>query len=378
MEERPIIVISAIRFFQGGTIVIVNECLWFLSRNYSTQYKILALVYDKSLFDNIPAIEWIEFPKARKSVLRRLYYEYFYLKKRSLIWKPILWLSLQDSTPNIKAAIRVAYYHNPLLLKPAGLHLWKFQPRLSALWLLYKFVYTKGMNRNDYIITQQQHVAQFLAVKYVNQKEKLWVFPPKSFLVKNSFVQKEPSVLAIAPDSNPPFTFIFPATAFHYKNYELLLAACEILNMNGLDYRLLLTVDGSENKYIRNLVGKWKKRLPQVKFLGFLNRSDLFDYYLKADCMVYPSLLESWGLPLTEFSNLEKPIICTDLPYGRESLAGYTKVRYFDPDNPETLAAYMTSAIKGQLNFNPGQFKLSWQHIDDWKACFELLLSKVQ
>ena len=48
-----------------------------------------------------------------KSYLHRCYYEYFYFKKLSDKYKPFLWLSLHDMTPNVEANIRAVYCHNP-------------------------------------------------------------------------------------------------------------------------------------------------------------------------------------------------------------------------------------------------------------------------
>ncbi len=69
MNNKPLIVISAERFFQGGSVVIVNECLKFLAQNLSKSYRIKALVFQKKLYDALPEIEFVEFPKARKTIL---------------------------------------------------------------------------------------------------------------------------------------------------------------------------------------------------------------------------------------------------------------------------------------------------------------------
>ncbi len=77
------IVISGINMVEGGIFTILDNCLQKIS-DYSQnkEIKVIALVNDKSKFD-YPNIEYIEFPKSKKSWFSRLYYEYFYFKKLS-------------------------------------------------------------------------------------------------------------------------------------------------------------------------------------------------------------------------------------------------------------------------------------------------------
>ena len=385
MSRKPVIVISATRFFQGGTLVIVNECLAFLSRQYSRAYTIKALVFKKELYSPVPGIDWIEFPDSRKSIFHRLYDEYIYFNRLSRRWGPVLWLSLQDSTPPVSAKTRAVYYHNPLLLKPGRLQLWKHQPRLAVLRLLYKYVYTRGIKKNDFVITQQEGIAENLLTTYRLKQEKVWVFPPVSFLINaETFNRKEGAVCeAVLPpctSGRQPYTFIFPATAFYYKNHAVILEACRLLAGQHPAFKVWLTIDGTENKYVKGLVARAKKSIPQIEFLGFVNREDLFRYYTAADCMIFPSLLESWGLPLTEFACLGKPIICADLPYGRATLAStpHGFVAYFDPTDATALAEWMSLAIRGKLVCQATDIPIAhpFGRMHTWEECFRLLLNE--
>ena len=389
MNKKPVIVVSATRFFQGGTLVIVNECLKFLSEYYSKTFIIKALVSDPALYDPNPAIEWVSFPKSRKSIFNRLFDEYIGFKRLSKQWKPELWLSLQDSTPNVEATTRAVYFHNPLLLKPKDLNLWKYQPRLGVLRLLYKYIYTRGIQKNDIVITQQLHIADYLMSRYGLPYNKLRVFPPVEYILgrrdellgtsNDSASQKVGADIGLEQKSGV-FTFIYPATAFYYKNHGLLLAACRLLVSKGIhDFKLLLTIDGSENNYVHKLLQQ-SRGFSQVELLGFQSRRTIYDYYRQVDAMLFPSLLESWGLPLTEFAGFEKPIICADLPYAKETLAGYSKVAFFNPRDPGVLSELMALAIKGQLKCCPSQQERQGdllktpKVVHTWEALFSELL----
>ena len=361
MENKPLIVISAIRYFQGGTIVIVDECLEYLSKNLSGTYRIKALVYKKDKYIQWEGIEYIEFPKARHSLYYRLYYEYFFFKKLSKIWKPLLWLSMQDSTPDVTAEKQALYFHNPLLWFPKPLQFLKKQPRLFFLWLLYKAVYTKGINRNDFIIIQQSSFEKFLQKKFDIRSGKLLIFPPKISLYKIEPAEK-----------NNEYIFIFPATAMLYKNFDVLLKANKILEEKKLLYKIILTVSGEENAYVKELKNKYNSS--KIEFGGFVNRQKLFEYYNQSNCMIFPSLLETWGLPLSEFALQDKPVICADLPYAKETLANYSKVKFFDPSDAGMLAALMLQAIKGELSFDNNEFDYQEPVIKNWNEMFGKIL----
>ena len=118
---KPVIVISAHRtFLRSGAVAITGECLKSLAQKYKEKYQLKALIYQKELYPLLPEIEYIEFPYARKNAFYRLYYEYIYFKKLSKKWQPYLWLSMQDTTPNVIAKNRVVYLHNALPVEPVS------------------------------------------------------------------------------------------------------------------------------------------------------------------------------------------------------------------------------------------------------------------
>lgn len=88
---------------EGGLFTILDNCLQKISDFSKTnEIRVIALVCDENLF-KYPNIEYIAFPKAKKSWIARLYYEYIYFNKLSKTIKPNVWLSLHDVSPNVKA-----------------------------------------------------------------------------------------------------------------------------------------------------------------------------------------------------------------------------------------------------------------------------------
>jgi glycosyltransferase involved in cell wall biosynthesis len=64
--------------------------------------------------------------------------------------------------------------------------------------------------------------------------------------------------------------------------------------------------------------------------MGQVSRENVFEMYSKS-VLLFPSFVESFGLPLLEARLSECIIIASSCPFCREILDGYDKVSYFEP-----------------------------------------------
>ena len=60
--------------------------------------------------------------------------------------------------------------------------------------------------------------------------------------------------------------------------------------------------------------------------------------YDKCECLIFPSTLETWGLPISEFKPSRKKMILADLPYAHETANNAIETAFFEPYNAEQLA----------------------------------------
>jgi glycosyltransferase involved in cell wall biosynthesis len=168
------------------------------------------------------------------------------------------------------------------------------------------------------------------------------------------------------------FVFIYPATAFPYKNFEVIINAVKILNKKNIrNFEVIFTINGSENRYARklkNLINNYK-----ISYKGYMPTNELYNLYQTTDCLLFPSLVESWGLPLSEFIQMNKPIIAADLPYAHETTSGYGKVKFFNPQNAEQLAGYMLQAMEGSIIFDKNETTLydKYDTVQSWQQLFD-------
>lgn len=86
------------------------------------------------------------------------------------------------------------------------------------------------------------------------------------------------------------------------------------------------------------------KNLP-IDLIGPLTKDEVYDFYQKS-ILLFPSYIETVGLPLLEAKKHHAPIIAANLDYAREVLNDYDKVKYFNPDDPEKLAMLMYEKMK--------------------------------
>lgn len=340
-KTKRTIVVSGINLRSGGPLTILRDCLAYLSEGeLSKEYRIVALVHSRALAD-YPNIEYIEFPKSITSWVYRLYYEYFYFQRLSKELKPYLWLSLHDVTPNVICPNQAVYMHNPSIVNKIKRSDWKFDKKYIAFALLYKFLYRINIRRNRFCIVQQNWFRDICADKFG--------IPKQQIIVARPFAQHLESV-ARATGEKGCRKFFFPSLPRPFKNFETVCAAATILERKGLtDIKVTITLDGSENAYSKWIYSKYGD-CGIIKFAGLLTTEEMKATYAETDCLIFPSRLETWGLPISEFIPYMKPMIIADEPYAHETSEGAESVAYFPTNDAKTLAQIMEQAVTGDFS----------------------------
>lgn len=364
---KKVIVVSAVNLVEAGPLTILQECLRYLSIGLSDEYKIIALVNKKELFD-FKDIEYIEFPGSKKSWLNRLYYEYFYFNKLAKHLNPFLWLSLHDITPNIKAERLAVYCHNASPFYRLSLREALMDFRFALFNVFYKYLYAINIRKNDFVIVQQNWMGRKFSDLY--KTKKVIVAYPR---IQQEYLEKSHDK-NIARDSD--FIFFYPAFPRVFKNFEVICRASELLLKQGVsNFQVVFTVLGSENYYAKYIYNSFK-HIKNVKFLGIQSRDITLELYNRSDCVIFPSKLETWGIPITEAKFFKKPILLVDLEYAHETLGAYNKVKFFSPDDHIQLAVLMRDVLNKTVVFEetientiPASFSR------DWKELFEILLN---
>lgn len=350
--DKKTIVISAVNLVEGGPLTILRECLDALSQSdISLEYKVVALVHSRKLLPSYSNIELMEYPLAKRNYLFRCYYEYWGFYRLSKKLKPYLWLSLHDMSPRVKAERQAVYMHNPSPFYKASFQVVLHAFTYALFSWFYKYVYRINIHANDYLIVQQQWLRNEFSKMFSFPNNRIVVAPPERVKRRKIMIPIN-SVLEGKRDKDDVL-FFFPAFPRVFKNFEVICNAVRILKNEGIkNFRVVLTIDGSENCYSKQVVSQ-NRDLENVAFKGLLTKSEVDAYYVLSDCLIFPSLLETWGLPISEYMSFRKPMLIADLPYAHETAAGAESVAFFNPYDAKELAKRMSQVINhGDSNFN--------------------------
>ena len=385
---------------KGGTLTILRNCLQELSElAQRDELRVVALVHDRQLAD-YPGIEYIELPWSVRSWAHRLWCEYVTMHGISRRLGDIdLWLSLHDTTPRVKARNQAVYCHNSYpFFRWHWHHLWQ-NYRIVCFALFTKLIYRINLHRNAFVIVQSQWFREAFQQMFQWDKNKIVVFPPtdqhhkaqadpphkaqadpppervqpehlivpsSSHPVREGAVTNDPCKAdACSEHSAPSLTgragggsagsagsaeslFLYPAYPDVHKNFECLCEAARLLEEEVGEgrFEVLLTTSPDFNRYSRWLHRRWG-HVKSIRFCGFLPKAELEALYASASCLVFPSQVETWGLPISEFAKTGRPMLLADRPYAHETAGGSASTAFFDPDEPQQLKQLMLQLLLG-------------------------------
>jgi glycosyltransferase involved in cell wall biosynthesis len=355
------IVISAVNLVEGGTLKVLQDCLREV-RQSLPDWRIVALVNNRNVV-NTDGIEIMEMPEPKTSWLKRIFAEYFQFKKISKKINPDIWWSLHDMTPNVKAKSRFVYCHNPTpFFRFTFKQLW-LEPKLILFSGLYSLFYKINIKSNRAVIVQQDWLRHGFKRMY-GVREVIVAHP-----VENQ-------VVPALQKSGPIKTFVYPSLSRVFKNFELIAEAARLLESEA-DWQgqIMLTINPTETRLARDLY----RRYGNVRGLHFIGRQDraaMTKLYEQMDCLLFPSRLETWGLPISETKSLGKPMIVADLPYAYETVGSYDQARFVDPDDPRALADIMRAAHRDGWVLQPVKAApVAEPFANNWSRLIELIVA---
>ena len=356
------IVLSGINLFRGGTLKIMQDCIETISAFAGDDYQIIALVHNAEQYLKYKNVRYISYPKSRKSWFYRLYYEFMGLKKLSKHLKPYIWFSLHDTTPNVVAEKKIMYFHNPFIFSPTKWQYLFIQPDVVIFHLFSRYIIKINIRKNNFVIVQQEWLREAFE-KMFNIHNVVVALPEQTKEpIESKFVQCH--VL------KEKIQFFYPATPLVHKNFDVIFQAVSLLEKEGItNFEVKFTFNGTENSFAKKVVRKYSY-LNNLLFAGFLTEEEKNNTYQNYDCLLFTSKIETWGLPISEAKESGMSILVSDLPYAKEAVGKYDKVKFFDPDNARQLADEMKRLIQGTIVYDEtmeiqykGPFTKNWDEL---------------
>lgn len=364
-NNKSTLVLSGINLFSGGPLSIYYDFLdTIINLNIECKFKVVAFVHKKSLFIdyNNSNIEFIELPNSRKNYIYRVWYEYFYFYRYSKNNKIDIWISLHDITPRVISRLLFTYCHNPTPFMDKKVKKRKYGLKYKVFSYFYKYIYKINIKSATAIIVQQEWLRN--EFKKMFNIDKVIVARPR---LKLSNIIKTTKV-----NQNSKTIFVFASFPRYFKNFDIICEACKKYISDK--YEVWITLDGTENKYSRYLKKKYSG-LENIKWKGILQREEVIKLYEQSNCLIFPSLLETWGLPISEYKATGKPMLIADLPYAHETVGEYDKAVFFNPYDADQLAGYMKLIVNNNMKYTfHKSIKCEMPYAESWKELIEMII----
>lgn len=341
MKRRRVLVVSGVNLVEGGTLKVFREFVKAAEEELDSSWKIVALVHSRETVKTRRA-KAVSIAWPKKSWLNRLFFEWIVSERIARRLRPDLWVALHDITPRVGDVRKVVYCHNAMPFYRPSIKEARYDKKIWLFSYLYGFLYGLGIRGNSAVVVQQDWMRNAFRDRYgINNI--VVAYPTESDAVNLSNVRRADA---------GGYQFIFPSLARPFKNFEVVCAAAEILENRGFSgFRVVLTIDPFENAYAEDL---WTRfgRVKSVAFVGRQTFEEIQKLYATSDCLVFPSRIETWGLPISEAKACGLALLVADEPYAYETVGSYNKARFFDASKPEELAEIMGALINGVVATN--------------------------
>jgi len=173
--------------------------------------------------------------------------------------------------------------------------------------LYFRYVLPPLLRRIDGVMTVSETTKELIVAYYGLPSSRVYVVP--NCVDTSRFRQGEQGGKEVEP-----YLLMVGAT-WRHKN------AHEVLAMSHLwSGRYRLKILAGEGKYIDSVKAAVKQSAMQshVDFVGYLSEPELISLYQCASALVYPSLMEGFGIPPLEAAACGVPVIVSDIPVFRE------------------------------------------------------------
>lgn len=313
-------IINAMNVHSGGGLTILKTLL------DQTQSIDRIVFIDKRAntdFSNLPNVHFVS-----PTIFGRLFAEY---KIFRLSRNTDFLFSVGNLPPLFRCKCMVyVYIHNIFLFDKTYLNTLNLNIKLriwiETLWINYFF-------KTEYnAIVQTPSMKRLFEQKFDN---------------KATVIPLSPSVAKIQSyRGKMKFDFIYISNNLAYKNHKNLLKGWMELAESGIFPSLALTISEDE---LRDFSKELLLDLGTLNIfcLGHLSHQATMNALKKSKCLIFPSLVESFGLPLIEAKKLNIPIIASEKDFVRDTVV---PKETFDPLSSLSIKRAVTRFLKVNMS----------------------------
>jgi glycosyltransferase involved in cell wall biosynthesis len=175
----------------------------------------------------------------------------------------------------------------------------------------FRYLLPRTVRKIDGILTVSQSTKELLIKYYKIEPERIQV-------VHNCVDVTRFKPIDNAKKSKEEPYLLMVGASWKHKN------AHEVLAMNRYwQDRYHLKILAGNGKYKQQLIELSQKYglTDKVEFIDYLNENELISLYQRAEALIYPSIMEGFGIPPIEAMACQVPVIVSDIPVFRENYA---------------------------------------------------------
>lgn len=170
-----------------------------------------------------------------------------------------------------------------------------------------KYWFPKLIDNADALIVFSHYEKDFWSEAYSVDDNKIFVIPPYITVGKNE-------LQGISETAGEKY-FFYLGRAGGNKRTDLLLKA--FLSLKNIDTHLLLTIRPEDVATdLLPIVAKDNR----IRLLGYVSEAEKMKLMMGAEALIFPTTWESFGYVACEASELNKPLLCSDIPVLQELL----------------------------------------------------------
>lgn len=207
--------------------------------------------------------------------------------------------------------------------------------------------YLGGMSLQNFSWKTRQRLRfeQFISRLFRHRVASYWVQTPSMRQAIRSWYGAEPAEIQVLPfmlshETGPRVEtkscdFVYVADGEAHKNHRRLIQAWELLAEEGLRPSLVLTLSERDTALAGWVEERSRAYGLRIVNLGQKPHAEVLALYGEARALIFPSLSESFGLPLVEASEMSLPILAGELDFVRDVCE---PAQSFDPNSPVSIA----------------------------------------
>ena len=343
------VVVSATALRSSGGLSIYKQFLLHLKNNVNGDRYIIFV--DASM--PAPFMEGVEYIEVDlQSHIRRIRFDssecLAILKGKGI--RADAAVSLQNTCVNVGAKRNILYYHQSLPFYP---NRWNPLKRDERLLFYYKWIYPffvkKSLSKDTQVVVQIPFIKRGFCRKFHFPEQDVHVLFPDVERIETE------EIIPYAWDDNKVH-FIYPATAYSYKKHMTLARAVNRIKKDNQEYfqrfKIHLTISEKEHPELEKFIHE-NGISSSFDFVGRVTHETLLSMYKSSSALLFPSVVETLGLPLLEAAAFGMPIVVSDLDYSREVLGKYDGGCFIGADDIESWGREILKIIDSQVKYKP-------------------------